>query len=42
MIIRDDEVSEFYITENKQTRKLETLFIYDPKTHKITKPKNNQ
>ncbi|PJJ09827.1 restriction endonuclease [Flavobacterium sp. 1] len=39
MIIRDDEVSEFYVTENKQTRKLETLFIYNPKTNKITKPK---
>lgn len=41
MIVRDDEVSEFYVTENEQTRKLETLFIYDPKTDKITKPKNN-
>lgn len=39
MIIRNNEVSEFYVTENKETRKLETLFVYDPKTDKITKPK---
>jgi hypothetical protein len=39
MIIKDNEISEFYVTEDMQTRKLETLFTYNPKTDKITKPK---
>jgi hypothetical protein len=39
MVIKPNEELDFYLTENQTTRKLETLFIYDPKTDKITKPK---
>lgn len=39
MIIKPDEGLDFYLTENQTTHKLKTLFTYNPKTDKITKPK---
>jgi hypothetical protein len=39
MIIKSDSEADFFVTENEQTRKLQTLFAFDPKTGKITKPK---
>lgn len=39
MIIKPDEGLDFYVTDKGTTRKLETLFTYDPKTDKISKPK---
>lgn len=38
MVVRSDSEVDFFITENKQTRKLETLFTYDPKTDTFSKP----
>lgn len=37
IIIRDNCEIDFFVTENQQTRKLETLFTYNPKTDKFTK-----
>jgi len=39
MVVKNDSKIDFFVTENKQTRKMQTLFTYDPKTDKITKPK---
>jgi hypothetical protein len=39
MVVRSNTEVDFFVTENKQTRKLETLFTYDPKTDKFSKPK---
>ncbi len=37
MIVKNDSEVDFFVTENKQTRKLQTLFTFDPKTDKVTK-----
>lgn len=39
MIIKPNNELDFYLTENKETRKLKSLFSYNPKTDKITKSK---
>lgn len=39
MIIKPNEGLDFYLSENETTHKLKTLFTYNPKTNKITKPK---
>jgi hypothetical protein len=39
MIIKNNNEVDFYVTENEEVKKLQTLFTYNPKTNKITKPK---
>ena len=39
MIIKPNNDFDFYVTDKGTTRKLETLFTYNPKTDKLIKPK---
>lgn len=37
LVIKNNNDIDFFVTQNQETRKLETLFTYDPKTDKFTK-----
>lgn len=40
IIIKNNSQMDFFVTENKELKKLETLFTYNPKTDTIIKPNN--